>query len=112
MLRKHVWAGIASRYVSQHVVAVRTLLSSGGRRSSSPSTCRPPPAPSRSRTYTYDMLESWLLHNAADFVSVAGDWNLELEQGASAVASGSNGTGSRAMWRMPAMHDFCIRVGL
>lgn len=40
-------------------------------------------------------MEVWLLQNSADFTSVGGDWNPELQPGAGAAANSR----SRAVWR-------------
>lgn len=110
-MKKYLWVAITSRFVSQHVVAVRTLLPSVS--SASFVAVYLPPAASQAQVErSHDELESWLLHNSSDFLSVGGDWNTELLSEAGAAASGGSGTGSRAAWRMCAMHDFCMRRGL
>lgn len=110
-MKKYLWTAITSRYVSQHVVAVRMVLPS--RRSANFVAFYLPPAASAAQVeYVYDILGSSLLHNSADFLRVGGDWNTKPQLEASVAASGGNGTGSQAACRVRAMQDFWVRVGL
>lgn len=72
----------------------------------------PPGASQEQVENTHNELEAWLTTFSADFVSVAGDWNTELLSEDGAATAGGRGTGSRAAWRMRAMRDLRMRMGL